>query len=317
MNMLRNILFFVLCFAIGAGGVLLVRHFKNSLPPPPPVVTRVGTPPTLRGFELPAAAADALRGFPALNATAVALEYGDGSHLASAAKAAHEAHLQVLLVPAAADTGPAFFPRDPYPKPLPEVAAEAQAAGVDILCISWLKEDPDETWWREQIAAVRKAFAGKLILATNSDTAPAVGLWDAVDYLGITGPVELPRRLPGADQTYTIRDARVLWAAKLDEWESLGARNARPVILLNMQLPLDAGATLPAAGAPAPAPPPGLRDTFYEALLLETKGRQSTEGLFIRWEKEDGLRAILPRITALWSPQSANPAPPPGSPPGP
>lgn len=311
MNTLRNILFFVLCFAIGAAGVMLVRHFQSTPRAAEPVVVRLGVPPAFRGFELPAAGAtEALTGFPDLHATAVALEYGDGSRLADAAKAAHDAHLKLVLVPGMAATGPAFSAQSPYPKPLPAIAAEAQNAGVDVLCISWLNQDPDETWWRGQIAAVRKAFTGKLILATNDDTAPAVGIWDAVDYLGITGPVELPRRLPGANQNYSVRDARVLWAAKLDEWESLAARNARPLMLLNMQLPPNPGATLPAPGADAAAPPPGLGNTFYEALLLETRGRKVTEGLFIRWPNEGGVRNILPRVTALWDARAPEPAAP-------
>ena len=272
--MLRNILFFLLCFAIGAGGVWLVLKVKRAPYHASPLqVTGTGPAPAWRGFEVPPGSDVAP--FASFNATAVAIEYGDGSKLSAAVKAAHDAHLAVVVLPGNGQ-GPTFSLKDPYPRPLPEVAAEAQAAGAEALCLSWLNDEPDEEYWMAQVAAVRKAFHGKLILAANDDAAPMVGMWKAVDFMGIAGPVKLPRRLPGAATEYTLEDARHLWAAKLDEWESLSARAERRLVLLNISLPADTGATLPLAGHAAAATSLDCRDTFYAALLTETKGRRHT-----------------------------------------
>ncbi|HVX86901.1 MAG TPA: hypothetical protein VH253_19110 [Phycisphaerae bacterium] len=316
MDTLKNIGFFVLCFALGAGLMWGIGQYWKRKAPQEGAVTGVGAAPAWRGFEAPAreVGGGEVKQWGALHATAVAVEYGPGGgDLKSAAAAAHGAGMKVVLMPglsgaeteAAGGLAAGFSTKDPYPAPLEQVAREAEAAGVDGLCVSWLDGEPDEKWWRAAVAGVRKEYTGKVILAMTSEAAPGVTMWDAVDDLGIIGPVRLPRRLPGADLSYTVDDARVLWATKLDEWESIGTRYGKGVMLLNMRMMADAGSLLPAAGqaeGKRPESEAAVRETFYEGLLTETKGRKDTVGLFLPWrENGNALPAeLLGRIEALW-----------------
>ena len=124
-----------------------------------------------------------------MHATATAIRYpGDRKTLAALVAHIHKLRMKLLLPPAE------FSAIDPYPRPLAEIATDAAATGVDVLCISWLNTDPDADYWQAQIAGMRKVFTGRLILAATPDLLPGIEFWDQVDLVGAIGPFDLPVR---------------------------------------------------------------------------------------------------------------------------
>src|SRR5690606_6425279 len=127
--------------------------------------------------------------------------------LAAGVKAAHDRGLKVILLPPAA-----FHPQAPYGSAgLTRIAAEAQAARVDVLCVSWLNTDPDPAWWSPQIAAARKIFTGRIMLASTPDVFPRIEFADAVDLVGVIGPIPIGRRLPSAPADVDLHAMRIAW----------------------------------------------------------------------------------------------------------
>mgnify|MGYP001544797940 CR=1 FL=1 len=324
MNYIRTLLFLVVCFAAGAGIAEVLLHFRAAAPGTPTAHTGVGNAPPLHGFALPADPAvlspALLDRFKALHASAVSLEYPraglKSTALAQAVTAIKKRGLSVALVPTTLAEPAAHDSADenPYPRPLAEIAQQAQDAGVDVLCISWITAPPPSgsaAYWTAQITAVRKHFHGQIVLAASADLAPSLDDLASADYLGVIGPVHIPRRLPGATGAATLDEMRVYWASQLDMLESLALRSGKPVVLLHMEVPANVSITLPdPAEPPAPAPlNPSLQELSYQALLTETKGRLHTEGLFLVWNPAatadtgavNGLPALLPKLATLWA----------------
>ncbi len=197
MKRLPTIIFLLLCFGVGIVLAMAYQHSqgagKNAT-----AGIGIGNAPPLRGFSLPASADKSLvDAFPPMHATAVAIDYPDDpAVLAAFAYHAHKLGLKVLLLPnphsgtaAEVDGG-----ANPFPHSLAAIAAEAQAAEVDVLCIAWLNTDPDANVWLPQIAQVRKNFAGRLILAATPEILPGIEFLDQVDLIGAIGPFDLPIR---------------------------------------------------------------------------------------------------------------------------
>jgi hypothetical protein len=324
MNYLKTILFIVLCLAVGVGiGQAYIwlsqpakRGFEKS--ERPPLITGLGDAPAHRGFALKGGdlgRLDAmLKEAQSLFATTIGIEYAPDltrEALTSAADAVHRKSLAIILLPA-----PVFAPQNPYPKPLAEIAADAQAAGVDYLCVSWLNTDPDADYWRQQAQAVRAVFNGKIVLAGQTAVLPNVACWDAADIIGAVGPIPLAKRLPGAPEAVTVHDMRVAWDCSLTSLESLAQVNKKKLALLNMNVPVEVSARLPSADAAnvAPAKNPALQQTIYEALLLETKGRaEMTDALLFNWgdagqaDAPNNVPGLLPKIGEAWDPKKPRP----------
>ncbi len=242
------------------------------------LVTGVGDAPGYRGFTLtspPPDPASLFTQWRALWATTVGIQYSPAwtrDALIRVAAAAHNHQMAVVLFPA-----PIPSADNPYPKPLPAIAADAQAALIDRLCISWLNVIPDPSRWRQYAADVRKAYSGKIILAVDQFDLPAVDCWDCCDFIGVAGPIELPGRLPHASDLVEMKDFRVGWDCRLTEISAIGTANGKKIALLNMEVPVRASFKLPLPGnAPATMPKnPKQQAANYEALILETKGRDS------------------------------------------
>jgi hypothetical protein len=321
MKKLLNVLFLVLCLAAGFALASAWRPLKRWWYGPgfeasaPRLITGVGDAPASRGFTLAEPPADAAKTFDAwqkLHVTALGIRQSEAwTHqaLAATVKAAHDRGMTVTLMP-----GGAFSPTNPYPQPLEAIAAEAQAAKIDRLCIAWLDVAPDPGYWEPQIAAVRKIFHGSVILATTDRVAPAVTCWDLSDYLGIAGPIMLPRRLPHASDEVTYHDLRLGWESQLTALESLGRTRAKQLMLLNVEVPLAFPIKLsPPDVAPwTPKDNPELQALAYEALLAETKGRAATtDTLLLAWGGKDGrgrdgasaISGLLAKVAEAWDPK--------------
>ncbi len=303
---LKSIGFLFLCFGLGAGlseAFIHLRHPSTAIPNPPR--TGLGDAPTLRGFFFSDLShPKALDGVVPLHATAVAMPYpADSRPLSAAIAYAHSLGLKVLLLPPAK-----ISEKNPFPRPLSDIAAEAQADHADLLCISWLDSDPDPEYWQPLIAQVRKNFTGHLILAATPDYLPGIEFWSKVDYLGAIGSFQLPIRIPNLTHPLTLQDLRTAWASSLDSIESLSHRYGTKAILFDL---------------PGPTPETlATQSNFiplnYEALVTETKGRDATDGLFLGWNPNPAnsdstlvnpYPDLLIHIAELWSPNAA-PRPP-------
>ena len=283
MKHIRTFLFLALCLGIGVGiGKIIVWWRHQPTTTPPAIVTGVGRLPHYRGFTVephagttPQAIAELVTAVHSLHATSLAIHYpasGNGQDLSQfmqtlrALPAARDLPL-VLLPPAT----PASGIMNPYPRPLPEIAAEAQRLGFTLFVATWLTREPDEAYWRSQFTAIRKAFTGKLILAADYELIAGLDCWDAVDYVATFSTWDLTEKpLP------SIHDLRIAWQARFDTFESLGELHKKQVFVLDLGFP----PIKPPASAKKPAP--DLQLSNYEALLLETKGRTQTDGFFFR-----------------------------------
>lgn len=293
------VLFFAACAGVGGGATYeIMKLWKAGRATENTVLTGTGSAPPWRGVEAAwgPGFGETVKGVARAHGTAVAIEWpGDAAKLKEAVAAAHGEKLAAVVTPAGD-----FSAKDPYPAGLAAVAAAAQAAGADALCVSWANGDVDEKYWREQIAAVRKNYRGKVIFGVSGEAMADVGLWDAVDYSAVVGPVELPRRLAGASGAYTVDDARALWASELDEWESIGIKSGKPLVLLDVSLAGTVGETLPVGGGRMASAPEAVREIFYKAVLVETRGRGSTQGLLLSVEPRM-LAGVLRDAGPEWS----------------
>ena len=163
---------------------------------------------------------------------------------------------------------------------------------------------------------MRAVFNGKIVLAGQPAVLPAVTCWDAADIVGAVGPFTLARRLPDAPENVTVHDMRVAWDCALTSLESLAQVNKKKLALLNMNVPAEVSARLPAAGAgnAAPAKNPALQQMIYEALLLETKGRaEMTDALLFDWggagqaDAPNNVPGLLAKLGEAWDPKKPRP----------
>ena len=268
MKRLRSIFFLVLCFLLGVGAALTYHRLRKVEVTAPAI--GIGNAPPLRGFSLSTPVSTALLdSFPPMHATATAIRYpGDRKTLGAVVAHIHKLRMKAVLLPPAE-----FSATDPYPRALAEIAADATAAGVDVVCISWLNVDPDADYWQAQIAGMRKVFTGRLILAATPDLLPGIEFWDQVDLVGAIGPFDLPLRSGAHSRSVELADVRTAWACYLDSLESLAFRYGKKLVLLNVSVAQGGSQGVAAEFDPL----------VYEAVVTETKGRSGTEGLFMNW----------------------------------
>ncbi len=278
MKHLKSALFALVCIAIGyglgVGIVKAIRHYRDSGPGSAIVVS--GDAPALRGFYFAADAPMAgMDSSLALHATAVALEYpAKTDELAGLVQRAHGKGLKVVLLP------PAHFAEgDPYAEGLGAVAAAAEGAKVDVLCISWLGSDPDSAKFAEEIAGVRKSFRGQVMLAATPEIVPGIEFLDKVDVIGAIIPAALP--LPRKKTTFDVHDFRTAWACYLDSLESISSRYGKKTVVLDTA---------------APGQNQAERE---EALVMETKGREGIGGVFLRYAPGADAK-MMERLGTLW-----------------
>jgi hypothetical protein len=306
MKRLESLLFLVLCFALGVGVAMAYLHLRSTqkvIDVPSGIGS--GNAPALRGFSFPATVnAPLLDASPSFRATAVAVSYSPGMDLPALVAHAHRLKLQVVLLPP-----PTLAAQDPYPHPLRDIAAEARAAGVDVLCVSWLDTDPDPAYWKARIAQVRTAFPGQLLLAAQPDLLPGIEFLDKTDLIGAIGPFDLAVRRPSAAHAIALHDLRTAWANDLDSLESLCFRYGKQLVLLNVTVPSPSADTQGGAD---------FIPLAYEALLTETKGRLGISGVFMNWDLHvpsadaDAINHypdLLNDLHELWTPTAAAPAP--------
>ncbi len=313
MSSVKNIFFLVVCLLVGLGigkGFVMWKQrgvgkgFEKH--EDPILVTGVGDAPGQRGFAI---MPSDLPGLPALLkrqqtvfATSIGVECTDAlskAALSDAVKTAHRNHMSVILLPP-----PAFNPRNPYPRPLKEIATEAQQAEVDTLCISWLNTEPDDEYWKKAAAEVRSVFQGRLILAATPEVLPWVTCWEVVDVVGAIGPVSISHRTGSTKAALEMKDLRVSWDSALTSLESLARINTKPLALLHMDIPPDAA-------------DPQVQKLAYEALLLETKGRaQVTDVLLFDWNSPDApqhIAEVQAKMTDAWDPKKPRLPDPPAT----
>jgi hypothetical protein len=318
---LKTILFLGTSVAVGVGigkGYLMWKQHNShdfTHVGDPPLITGVGEAPNARGFvvsdlsTLPAVLKEAKKA----NATTIGIEYPPGMTGDALTQATHTIHNEgfsaVLLPP------PTFSARNPYGRAFPQVANDAQTAGVDFFCLSWLNELPDNEYWLDQSAGIRGIYKGKLIFAATPAVLVGIECWDAGDLLGAIGPLPYAKRLPQAPDAIKPHDLRVAWDCTLSGLERLAIAHGKKIALLNANVPQAVThKLLPDATEAAPAPNASLQQQLYEALLLETKGRAATTTLLLfRWGPSGDASApaavpgLLQNITTIWDPKSSKP----------
>jgi hypothetical protein len=317
MKHLKNGIFLLGCMAVGFGiakaylawkeyNRYSFEHHEGTQ------VTGVGDAPANRGYTIrdPGTNIGQLAGaWQEGFATAVGIEYSPSwTHgaLASATKAAHARHMTVTLLPA-----PNFGKANPYPKGLQELAGDAQSAHVDMLCVSWINQPislENIKYWGGEVAAVRKVFSGKVILAVTAEVAPGVTCWGLSDYIGIAGPVAIPRRLPHAGDEVNVHDFRVMWDCELTSLDSLSRRLGKKVALLNVDVPATYAVKMPVVGTTVkPVVNVQAQEMVYEAGIVEMKGRSSTiDVMLMPWGNADApnvVPGLMGKVAEAWDPK--------------
>jgi hypothetical protein len=123
-------------------------------------------------------------------------------------------------------------------------ARQADAAGADMFCVgreldrTVLRREAD---WRDLIRRVRGAYHGPLTYSANFDTYPGLGLWDALDFIGVSAYFSLSDA-PDPSPAELAQG----WDRALAPLAFLSRRFDRPVLLTEVGYP----ATFGAARAP-------------------------------------------------------------------
>jgi hypothetical protein len=232
--------------------------------------------------------------------------------LAAIAKAAHAKGISLVLLPPAT-----YAPENPYSRPLAEIAADAQAARADYLCVSWIGEQADVEYWKKQVGDVRAVFKGKVILAASPTFVATTACWDLADFNGVAGSITFAKRLPHASDKIDLHDFRMLWDAQLSTFDSLARAHAgKPVALLDVQVPANPAFKMFVPGEAAYRIPVNvaLQSMIYEALLVELKGRSAFTGMvLLTWDTGPSptavnrLEGLLSKVTEAWDPKKPRP----------
>jgi hypothetical protein len=163
-------------------------------------------------------------------------------------------------------------------------AREARAAGADLFCVGREMDSTvvlREADWRALVARIRAEFPGPLTYSANFDTWEGIGLWDALDFIGVSAYFPLSDR-----PDPTAADLEAGWDRALDPLEKAARRWGRPVLLTEAGFP-----SIP-SGARAPwreertAADVWLQARCYEATLRAVSRRPWIEGAFFwLWER--------------------------------
>ena len=253
---LKTVLFLAACFAVGAGlakyALPLALKYRGGAVIDPHEIDRSTAPlPVLRGLDLTASRRFDPALLKSINANAVSLNVAD----VEARRIAASAGLEIIV------SGDRNTPVTP-------------ANSGTITCVVRIKraEDlPDAV-----LPTLRKSYSGKILLALPFDEVARVPNLHLVDYIGLYGQVPLNLK-PDPD----VASLRVGWQNHLDTAEAIARRFGCKIILLDLAFD-------PAVHPGAPfvdthEPRPDLALATYEALLLETRGRETVAGVFLTW----------------------------------
>jgi hypothetical protein len=163
-------------------------------------------------------------------------------------------------------------------------ARDAQAAGADLFCVGREMDSTvvaREADWRALIARIRAEFKGPLTYSANFDTWPAIGLWDALDFIGVSAYFPLSDRVDPA-----ASDLEAGWDRALAPLEQASRRFGRPVLLTEAGFPsVPTAAKAPWREERAQADV-WLQARCYEATLRALARRPWIEGAFFwLWER--------------------------------
>jgi hypothetical protein len=163
-------------------------------------------------------------------------------------------------------------------------ARDAQAAGADMFCVgreldsTVIRREAD---WRSLIRRVRSEFRGPLAYSANFDTWRGIGLWDALDFIGVSAYFPL-----SDEPDPSLEDLEAGWDRALGPLEAASRRLGRPVLLTEAGFPsVPTAAAAPWREGPAPADV-WLQARCYEATLRSLARRPWIEGAFFwLWER--------------------------------
>jgi hypothetical protein len=163
-------------------------------------------------------------------------------------------------------------------------AREAQAAGADMFCVGREMDSTvvrREADWRALIGHIRAQFHGPLTYSANFDTWQGIGLWDALDFIGVSAYFPLSDR-----PSPSLAELEAGWDRALAPLEEASRRHGRPVLLTEAGFP-----SIPTAGK-APWREERVRaDVWlqarcYEATLRALSRRPWIEGAYFwLWER--------------------------------
>jgi hypothetical protein len=150
-------------------------------------------------------------------------------------------------------------------------AQEAELAGADMFCVgreldrTVLRREAD---WRDLIQKIRGVYHGPLTYSANFDTYGGLGLWDALDFIGVSAYFSLSDA-PDPSAAELARG----WDRAMAPLADLSRRFDRPVLLTEVGYPASSGA----AKAPADA---WLQSRLYEAAFRAASQRSWIVGAF-------------------------------------
>ena len=163
-------------------------------------------------------------------------------------------------------------------------ARDAQAAGADMFCVgreldsSVVQREAD---WRQLIGKIRDEFDGPLVYSANFDSWEGIGLWDALDFIGVSAYFPLSDR-----DDPSPRELEAGWARALEPLEAASKRWRRPVLLTEAGFPSIASAARSPWKEEKTRADVWLQSRCYEATLRALADRPWIEGAFFwLWER--------------------------------
>lgn len=163
-------------------------------------------------------------------------------------------------------------------------ARQARSAGADMFCVgreldrTVIEREAD---WRALIAKIRSEFGGPLTYSANFDTWGGIGLWDALDFIGVSAYFPLSDR-PDPD----LEELEAGWDRALAPLEEASRRLRRPVLFTEAGFPsIPSAARAPWKEERVPADV-WLQARCYEATLRAVAKRPWIEGAYFwLWER--------------------------------
>ena len=177
-------------------------------------------------------------------------------------------------------------------------ARAAREAGADMFCVgreldaSVIAREAD---WRDVIARVRSEFRGPLTYSANFDTWQGIGLWDALDFIGVSA------YFPLSDSTDPGQiELEAGWERALRPLAAASRRYGKPALLTEAGFPsIPNAARAPWREERVPADV-WLQARLYAATLRAVAREPAVEGAFFwLWERtsdppfRDASHAIL------------------------
>jgi hypothetical protein len=163
-------------------------------------------------------------------------------------------------------------------------ARAARATGADAFCVgreldtSVIRREAD---WRRIIAKVRDVYPGPIAYSANFDTWQSVGIWDALDFIGVSAYFPLSDR-----PDPSLEDLATGWGRALGPLEEASRRYGLPVLLTEVGYPsVPEAARAPWREARLPADV-WLQARCYDATLRAVAQRPWIAGAFFwLWER--------------------------------